>query len=93
MKRTLYAAAFGVLLTQSLAVAATPHQAPAPPSASSDADEVVCEKQTSIGSRLAKKRKCLTRAQWAQERLTHRQAVEGVQRGGSSCTTRDQNNC
>lgn len=60
--------------------AAAPAAAQAPPKSSiADPDKVICEKQTVVGSRLATKRVCKTRAQWADERLQERQEVERVQ--------------
>jgi len=44
-----------------------------------DPNEVVCEKQKELGSRVATKRICMTRAQWAERRLTDRQEVEKAQ--------------
>jgi hypothetical protein len=44
---------------------------------------VVCESQKVIGSRLAVKRVCMTRAQWADRRLVDRQDVEKAQTGRS----------
>ena len=44
-----------------------------------DMNEVVCERQEVTGSRLVKKKVCMTRAQWAAVRLEDRQAVEKVQ--------------
>ena len=41
--------------------------------------ERVCEKLEVIGSRIATKRVCMTRAEWADARLQDRQAVERMQ--------------
>jgi len=41
--------------------------------------QVICEKQEVLGSRLATRRVCKTRAQWADDRLQDRQEVEKVQ--------------
>ena len=41
--------------------------------------QVICEKQEVVGSRLAVKRVCKTRAQWAEDRLQDRKEVERVQ--------------
>ena len=59
---------------------------PAPPT---DPNEKICENVTQIGSRIAKKRVCATRAEWAQRRLQDRQDAEKIQRSitGSTCTT------
>ena len=51
-----------------------------PPQASgSDPNEKLCENITVVGSRLAKKRVCGTRAEWADRKLQDRQAVEKAQ--------------
>lgn len=42
-------------------------------------DEKICQKQEVTGSRLAKKRVCKTRAEWADHQLQDRQDIERVQ--------------
>lgn len=42
-------------------------------------NEIVCEKQEVIGSRLAMQRICKTRAQWEQDRHEDRSEIERVQ--------------
>jgi hypothetical protein len=49
---------------------------------SADQNEIICERQEVTGSRLAKRRVCMTRAQWAESRLQDRQATEKVQTNG-----------
>jgi hypothetical protein len=44
-----------------------------------DPNEIVCERQQVIGSRLAKQRICMTRAQWQDARRQDRQAIEKMQ--------------
>lgn len=44
-----------------------------------DAGEIVCEKIPMIGSRLATKKICMTRSQWAESRRQDREAVERAQ--------------
>ena len=66
----------------SIAQTTTPPQSPpsaTAKSASPDMNEVVCERQEVTGSRLARKKVCMTRAQWAASRLEDRQAIEKVQ--------------
>lgn len=48
-----------------------------------DPNEVVCEKIEVLGTRLATKRVCMTRREWAEQRLIERQTVDKaqVQRG------------
>lgn len=52
-----------------------------------DPNEKVCEKITVVGSRLATKRVCATRAEWADKRRQDREEVEKAQRLG--CLTQD----
>ena len=73
--RALVAAAMGALIAAP-AVAQTP--APAHQNAQ-DPNEVICEKQEVVGSRLQKRRVCMTRSQWADARLQDKQALERVQ--------------
>ena len=44
-----------------------------------DPNEVVCEKQEETGSRLAVKRVCMPRYQWAERKSQDRQEIERVQ--------------
>lgn len=44
-----------------------------------DLNQVVCEKQEVVGSRLAFRRVCHTRAQWADLQLQDRQSIDKVQ--------------
>ena len=44
-----------------------------------DPNEVVCEKQVELGSRVAMKRVCLTRAEWVERRRLDRMEVEKAQ--------------
>jgi hypothetical protein len=44
-----------------------------------DPNEIVCEKQEEIGSRLSTTKVCKTRAEWAEERRVNRMDVEKVQ--------------
>jgi hypothetical protein len=44
-----------------------------------DPNQIVCEKQEEIGSRLAAKKVCKTRAEWAEERRTIRMDIDKVQ--------------
>ena len=55
-----------------------------PPDPSKQADkstERICEDTKMLGSRLAKKRFCGTRAEWADKQLQDKQEVERIQRG------------
>ena len=72
--------AFGLAAAAS---AQTPAQAPATPTAEKAQvdylNEKICRTEELTGSRLAKKKICKTRSQWADEQLQDRQAIERVQ--------------
>ena len=42
-------------------------------------NKIVCEKQEVVGSRLAVRKVCKTRAEWMEERLAERQQVNRIQ--------------
>ena len=50
--------------------------------ASRDPDQIVCEKVEVLGTRLAVKRVCATRAQWAERRLRERLDIDKAQKTG-----------
>ena len=60
-----------------------------------DPSEIVCEKITMLGSRVATKRVCMTRAQWADRRRTDRQEIERAQTSPCAVTRSGggKNNC
>ena len=76
-----------------LALAATvpvsaPVAAPTQPNSSYDPNERICESIPELGSRLAKRRVCATRAEWEEKRRLDRQATEQIQRQiGGPCST------
>jgi hypothetical protein len=49
------------------------------PANARDPNEVVCEKQEVLGSRVAAKKVCMTRAEWAERRRLDRQELDRVQ--------------
>jgi invasion protein IalB len=57
---------------------AAPAQA-APVRSGPDPNEVICEKQEVLGSRLASRKVCHTRAEWADLKLQDRQELERAQ--------------
>jgi len=80
--RHMFLASAAALMTS--AVVATPalsQVAPAQQQSAKtlDPNEVVCEKQQEIGSRIASKRVCKTRAQWAEQRRVDRLEIDRVQ--------------
>lgn len=76
-----------------LSLIATPGhaQSPAPAPAAStglDPNEKICENIGVIGSRLAKKRVCATRAEWEERNRQDREAVSQAQKQiGGPCTS------
>jgi len=52
-----------------------------------DPNEKICEDVTTVGSRLATKRTCATRADWDAKKKLEREAVDQLQRGpGPGCS-------
>ncbi len=80
MRKLLIASAVSLLVGSAPAFAQSspPAQQPAAKNVK-DPNEIVCEKQEVIGSRLASEKVCKTRAEWAEERRTSRMDVEKVQ--------------
>ncbi|HYJ53511.1 MAG TPA: hypothetical protein VEW04_10115 [Allosphingosinicella sp.] len=60
-------------------IAAEPAIAEAP--AVQNPDEMVCVSVRQVGSRLGRERRCLTRAQWAEDRANQRRNTEDAQTG------------
>jgi hypothetical protein len=56
------------------------------PGANSDQSDKICENVAQIGSRLAKKRVCATRAEWVERRLQDRKDAEYLQKGITTAT-------
>ena len=50
-----------------------------------DPNEIVCEKQEELGTRLSSKRICKTRAEWTEQRRLDRMEIERVQTQRGSC--------
>ena len=65
-----------------------PLAAPTQSKTAYDANERVCESIPVLGSRLAKRRICATRAEWEEQRRQDRQAVDQIQKQiGGPCST------
>ena len=68
--------------------AQTQTQSPQVAQSAYDPNERICESIPTIGSRIAKKKVCATRAEWEEKRMLDRQAVEQAQRQvGGPCST------
>jgi len=50
-----------------------------------DPNEMVCEKQEVLGSRVASKKVCMTRAEWAERKRLERLEIDKAQVGRGSC--------
>jgi hypothetical protein len=59
--------------------APAPAQPPDQPKPAKDLNEIVCERQAELGSRLAAAKVCHTRAEWADLRSQDRHMVDQVQ--------------
>jgi hypothetical protein len=68
---------------------ATPLLAQGQAKPAKDPNEKICEKQSIVGSRLATRRVCATRAEWAEKRRLDREAIDQGQRSpcvkGAGC--------
>ena len=69
----------GLLLTMA-PVSTQAMREPAPQRVAADQNERVCENLTVIGSRLAVKRVCATRAEWKEKRRMDREVIDDAQR-------------
>jgi len=50
-----------------------------------DPNEVVCERTEVVGSRLAKQKVCMTRAEWAEKKRLERIEIDRAQTARGSC--------
>ena len=71
----------GLILGATAAIA----QAPEARGPDNDPNQIICEKQVEIGSRLAARRICRTRREWEEVRLESRKTTERVQYFKPSC--------
>lgn len=82
MRKLMIAAAALGLGSPALAQGVQPAQ-PAPRqqagTTARDPNEIVCERQQELGSRIASVRVCKTRAEWAEERRAQRMDVDKAQ--------------
>jgi hypothetical protein len=70
----------GALLLGTLPASVQADTAPRKQRIAKDPNERICEDITVIGSRLAVKRVCATRAEWAEKRKLDREAIDNAQR-------------
>jgi hypothetical protein len=76
---------FVLVVVLALAATAPAENVSAP---AADPNEKICENMAQIGSRLAMRRVCATRAEWVDRRQQDRKDAEAIQRqlNGSTCT-------
>jgi len=87
-KRILVSSILCMSLLATPGLTETPQPASNGSTAAADPNEKICQSETVIGSRLAKRRVCATRAEWEERNRQDRQAVEQAQRMiGGPCTT------
>lgn len=80
MRRFLMtAAAVTAVSTVAFAESAPSSPQQIPPKSPRDPNEIVCERQQELGSRIVSQRVCKTRAEWAEQRRTARSNVEQAQ--------------
>ena len=89
MRIAMTTALTAVLLLGTPAAAASVEKTAPPKSDVRNPDDKVCEDITIIGSRLAVKRVCATRAQWAEKRRRDRDLVDQAQRSPCVVTQMD----
>ena len=70
----------GLILGATAAIAQAPSATDeGPRGPDNDPDQIVCENQTEIGSRVSRRRVCRTRREWQEIRLESRKTAEKVQ--------------
>ena len=74
-------AALGAMISFALTMPVLGQNEVRPAKKKSDPNEVVCEKQEVLGSRLAVRRVCRTRSEWAEQRQVDRDLVNRTQLG------------
>jgi invasion protein IalB len=81
MRNIVITMAAALLLSPATALAQQQQQQQQPAAAAKteNPNEIVCEKQEVVGSRIATQRICMTRSQWAEQRRSDRMDVEKVQ--------------
>jgi invasion protein IalB len=58
----------------------------APKQVAGNPNRVICEAQDTIGTRLGRRKVCLTAQQWAEKRAEHRVVIEDLQLKGQETT-------
>lgn len=84
LKHIIVTIVLGALLVPTPAIA---QKQQAPNTSTGDPNERICETIKMIGSRLATKRFCGTRAEWEDRKRQDREALEAAQKGPCMVTT------
>jgi hypothetical protein len=79
MRKLMITTAAALLIGPAPALAQTSPPAQQAAKPAKDPNEIICEKQEVIGTRLASEKICKTRAEWAEERRASRMSVEKTQ--------------
>ena len=95
--RKISALAFAAVLMSSSAISQVTSMEsanPAPKSVSSqDLNKIVCEVDSTTGTRLDNHKVCKTVLEWQEQRRAHREGVEVIQRQGTSVGCQEGQNC
>ena len=92
--RKVFAPAFAALLVSSSAFAqVTSIETDNPSPKGQNLDKIVCEVQTTTGTRLDDHKVCKSVLEWQQMRREHREGVEGIQRQGTSVGCQEGQSC
>ena len=78
-KGSVLCIALAALLASSASAASQEPRAPETSKKRPDASDVICERVTVIGSRLAVKKVCMTRLEWQEKKLLDREFIDRVQ--------------
>ncbi len=79
MLKIAWAIGTGLFLATAAMAETTVQQAKSPDQNLKDANEVVCQREETIGSRLAAKKICLTRKEWDERARINREETERAQ--------------
>jgi hypothetical protein len=93
--RKLYTVGFAALLASSSAISQVTSMESANPASvsSQDLNKIVCEVDTTTGTRLDNHKVCKTVLEWQEQHRAHREGVEVIQRQGTSVGCQEGQNC
>lgn len=79
IRATVWGLLFAAAPTMAKTAPVSPSSPPGAAGQVANPNQIICERQKVLGSRLASRRVCMTRAQWADLQLQDRQEIERVQ--------------